>query len=126
MRKWLRPAALVVGAIAAVGWIDLRQGDEPTLAPPAVSRSPFPFPRATQFPQSNGLMDVRAIYELAVTYCGSASVEEVAKKFHTDLTEEEAAKGYAEFQDPESDGTLYLAARAGCLDGFQLAARRGQ
>jgi hypothetical protein len=122
MRKWIGFAALIVGAIAAVRFIDLEaSGKQPV---PAASRDPFPFPRATQFPRSNGLIDVRAIYELAVTYCGSTPVAKVAEEFQTELTEEAAATGYAEFQDPESDGTLFLAARAGCRDGFRLAARQ--
>jgi hypothetical protein len=124
MRKWIGFAALIVGATAAVRFVDLEApGEQPV---PAVSRDPFPFPRATQFPRSNGLIDVRAIYELAVTYCGSTPVADVAKVFQTEPTEEAAATGYAEFQDPESDGTLFLAARAGCRDGFKLAGRQGE
>lgn len=91
MRKWIGFASLIVGAIAAVRFVDLEApGEQPV---PAVPRDPFPSPRATQFPRSNGLIDVRAIYELAVTYCESTPVAEVAEEFQTELTEESSCDG---------------------------------
>jgi hypothetical protein len=116
MRKWIG-LALIVAAIAVVQLIDLRGGDDRPSPRPEVSRFPFPFPRATQFPRSNGLIDVRAVYELAVTYCASTPVQEVAKEFQTEPTENAAAEGYAAFKDPEEDGILYRAALRGVRTG---------